>query len=107
MKITSANIALLAATLVAGTAIAQGIAQPTAATPSTKAAPAPDNASGDFALVQQHCSTCHSLDQVVAARKNADEWSETMDRMVDHGMQISPDDSQRIIAFLASHYGPA
>jgi hypothetical protein len=29
-----------------------------------------------------------------------------MDRMVDHGMQISPEDSQKITAYLVAHYGP-
>jgi hypothetical protein len=28
-----------------------------------------------------------------------------MDRMVDHGMQISPEDNKRITDFLVAHYG--
>jgi mono/diheme cytochrome c family protein len=106
VKISHANAAFLMALLVAGTAVAQGVAKPVAPSQPSKSQPAAVKSDGDFALVQEHCSACHSADQVTAANKTADEWAETMDRMVDHGLQISPDDSQRIIAYLAAHYGP-
>jgi hypothetical protein len=28
-----------------------------------------------------------------------------MDRMIDHGMQITPEDNKRIQQFLVAHYG--
>jgi predicted secreted protein len=107
MKISHANTALLIAMLVAGTAVAQGVSKPVpVAAPAKTQPPAATASNADFALVQEHCSSCHSLDQVTTATKTADEWSETMDRMVDHGMQISPEDSQKITAYLVAHYGP-
>lgn len=109
MKISHANIALLMGTLVAGTAIAQGVSE--SAPTATKRAPAvpavrAGASAADLALVQARCSGCHSFEQVTAARKTPDEWAETMDRMVDHGLQISPDETKRISDYLAAHYGP-
>lgn len=100
MKLSPASIALVISSLVAGAAVAQG---------ATKVAPgAPQAAAStdDAALLDAHCSSCHSLDQVTSQNRTADEWAETIDRMVDHGLQITPEDSKRLNAFLAAHYGP-
>lgn len=106
MKITYANGALLTALLVAGTAAAQGVVK-SAGAASTKANPPAAAANdADLALFQAQCSTCHGTDQVTAQTKTADEWAETIDRMIDHGMQITPEDRKRITAFLVAHYGP-
>lgn len=111
MKNSHANVALLVASIVAGTAVAHAASTPVApakaASPTaavSAAAPSP-NADADLALLQQHCATCHALAQVTARHKTSDEWAETMDRMVDHGMQISPDDSKKILDYLSAHYG--
>lgn len=108
MKISHANVALVLAMLIAGTAVAQGVKK--SAAPALPAAPAPGQsvakANADLALLQEHCSSCHSLDTVTAQNKTVDEWAETMDRMIDHGMQISPEDNKKVTDFLAAHYGP-
>lgn len=110
MKISHANVALILASLIAGTAVAQGVKKSAAPAPPLPAPPAPGQsaakASVDLALLQEHCSACHTLDTVTAQNKTADEWAETMDRMVDHGMQITPEDSKKVTDFLAAHYGP-
>lgn len=106
MKITSATAALLLSSLIAGAAIAQGPSTPTAkAAPAAAATPAAPAADDDASLLDKHCSSCHSVDQITAASKSADEWAETIDRMIDHGLQITPEDNKRITAFLAAHYG--
>jgi len=104
MKISYANSGLLMATLIAGTAVAQGATKPTKPVPP--AAQAAAKAAEDTALLQEHCSSCHAIDQVTVRNKTADEWAETMDRMIDHGMQLSPEDNKRIQEFLVAHYGP-
>jgi mono/diheme cytochrome c family protein len=107
VKISRANAALLVSALIAGTAVAKDVQKPVA--PPLPAAPAPGQsaakASIDLALLQEHCSTCHALDTVTAQSKTADAWAETMDRMVDHGMQISPEDAKKVTDFLNAHYG--
>ena len=102
MKISYASGALLTATLIAGTAVAQGATKPAKPAQATAAVKAAD----DTALLQEHCSSCHTVDQVTARNKTADEWAETMDRMIDHGMQMTPEDNKRIRDFLVAHYGP-
>ena len=101
-----ASVALLVSSLVAGSAVSH-------AAGSTKAVVAPPKASAPAAisdadrdLLEKHCSSCHGVDQVTAANKNAADWAETMDRMIDHGMQISPEDNKKIQDFLVAHYGP-
>ncbi len=107
MNISYPNVALIMASLIAGTAVAQGAKK---AAPPLPPAPAPGQspakAGVDLALLQEHCSACHTLDTVTAQNKTADEWAETMDRMADHGMQITPEDSKKVTDFLVAHYGP-
>jgi predicted secreted protein len=103
VQIRYANAALFVSILIAGTAAAQNAVTPHPTAPAKAQLSAP-NADADFALVQAHCSACHTLDQVTAARKTPDEWAETMDRMVDHGMQITPEDNKRITAYLSAHF---
>lgn len=105
MKISIANIALVAASLTAGAAVAQSgskqAATPKAATTAPKAT---DDA--DRALLEKQCGGCHSIDQVTARNRNAAEWAETIDQMINYGAQISADDNKKITEFLIAHYGP-
>lgn len=103
---THANTALSMALLIAGTAAAQGVVRSASAQPAQASPPAAAGNDADLALLQAQCSTCHTVDQVMAQNKTADEWAETIDRMVDHGMQITPEDRKRLTAFLIAHYGP-
>lgn len=107
VKISHANVALVLAMLIAGTAVAHAASKP--APPPLPAAPAPGQspakASADLALLQEHCAACHTIDTVTAQNKTADEWAETMDRMIDHGLQISPEDNKKVTDFLVAHYG--
>jgi mono/diheme cytochrome c family protein len=106
MKISYANVTLLAATLIAGTAVAQAAAKPVKPAAPSAAQTSAAKVAVDTALLQEHCSSCHTVEQVTARNKTADEWAETMDRMIDHGMQLSPEDNKRIQEFLLAHYGP-
>jgi ferredoxin-NADP reductase len=56
-------------------------------------------------LMQKRCSKCHNLDRVVGARKDAQGWLETVNRMrarPDAG--ISESDAGLIVSYLASQY---
>jgi ferredoxin-NADP reductase len=56
-------------------------------------------------LMQKRCSKCHNLDRVVGARKDAQGWLATVDRMrarPDAG--ISERDARLIVSYLASQY---
>ena len=48
------------------------------------------SASDGQTLMQQRCSVCHSLDRIQAAQKTADQWQATVNRMIGHGAQLTP-----------------
>lgn len=100
LSIPSASF--LAALALLGSAVAHGAVKSPAAAPAKPAVAATND---DASLIEKHCSSCHAVDQVTAANKNAQDWAETMDRMIDHGMQITPEDNKRIQQFLVAHYG--
>lgn len=107
MKISIANAALLGATLTFGAAVAEAATKPATPAPVAKPAPAPATSTDDAdrALLEKDCSSCHSVDQVTARNRSAAEWAETIDRMVNYGAQLTPEDNKRIADFLAAHYG--
>ncbi len=53
------------------------------------------------ALVQTKCSTCHSIVQVDNAKYSREMWQSTVDRMVMAGMQITDEQNQLIVDYLA------
>lgn len=108
MRISIANGALIAASLVFSAAVAEAATKPTTVAPVAKptpAAPAASTNDADRALLEKDCSSCHSVDQVIARSRSAAEWAETIDRMVNYGAQLTPEDNKRIADFLAAHYG--
>ena len=62
------------------------------------------------ALVDQRCGRCHSLDRVYKATMSADEWRETVTRMVEYAAgsanALQPGEDEQIIAYLASNQSP-
>src|SRR5215467_1759023 len=58
-------------------------------------------------LMQRRCSKCHTLDRVVGARKDAQGWVATVNRMrMITGAGISDADARTIISYLASQNQP-
>ena len=63
--------------------------------------------SGDgAALLEQRCTACHGLDRVTSAQKTAQEWEQTVTRMVGKGANLNEDEQATLIAHLAETYGP-
>lgn len=58
------------------------------------------------ALTAQQCSTCHTLQKVVASRKPATEWERTVYDMTARGAQIFPDEAEIIVKYLTKNFGP-
>jgi hypothetical protein len=54
------------------------------------------------ALIVERCSECHSVDRVFNADKSADQWSSTIDRMVDYGTVLNEAEKQQMIDWLIS-----
>ena len=55
-------------------------------------------------LMQDRCSVCHSTDRVTSAHKTADEWKTTVDRMISRGAQLSSQEEQTLVDYLALNY---
>ena len=60
--------------------------------------------SASAALMQERCSVCHSLTRVTSAHHTADEWKATVDRMINHGAQLTPQEETTLIDYLAQNY---
>lgn len=57
----------------------------------------------DFeALITEKIGNNHTLDFILKQDKTAEEWSETLDRMIGYGAKISPEEKELIIDWLTS-----
>jgi hypothetical protein len=57
-------------------------------------------------IVVGRCIICHSLEMVAMQRLDRERWEAVVDRMIDYGAPISPQDKQTILDYLATHLGP-
>ena len=56
------------------------------------------------ALLQERCTKYHSLDRVEAAKKTADEWKATVERMVGKGARLSAAEQEALSKYLPDTY---
>ncbi len=54
------------------------------------------------ALVDERCTVCHSRERIDAADKDEAGWTETVDRMIGNGAQLSAEERQAVIDYLVS-----
>jgi cytochrome c5 len=82
-------------------------AVPTTATqpPANTATVTPATPDG-AALLNERCTVCHSLTRVTSARKSADQWNQTVSRMVQNGAQLTSAEQTELVNYLAKTYGP-
>jgi competence ComEA-like helix-hairpin-helix protein len=58
------------------------------------------------AIVQKSCVGCHSLKVVTSKQATHDEWASLVDQMVSKGADVSDDNLEAVVQYLAAHYGP-
>jgi cytochrome c5 len=71
--------------------------------------PAPGGAGGQEtpaaldgkALHEERCTKCHDLQRIEAAKKTADEWKATVERMVGKGAELNAEEQSAVIGYLA------
>ncbi|MFL7792829.1 MAG: hypothetical protein AB8I69_11865 [Anaerolineae bacterium] len=56
-------------------------------------------------LLQARCTVCHGLERTTRASKTHEEWTVTLDRMIDKGAELSADERDVLIDYLAEVYG--
>ena len=59
------------------------------------------------AIVQQKCASCHALKVVTGKRASRQQWSTIVDQMVTRGADVSDDDMDTVLDYLAKNFGPA
>ena len=57
-------------------------------------------------LLNSRCSTCHSAQRGLTARKTPAEWEQTVTRMIGKGAQLTDAEKAVVIDYLAKTYGP-
>lgn len=55
-------------------------------------------------LAARHCQTCHSLGIAEGQRLTKDDWSKTVRKMADYGLQLDDETYGKIAAFFADKY---
>jgi hypothetical protein len=76
--------------------------EPDATAPApTEAYPAPEDPQ---ALLQARCTQCHGLNRVTSAQKDRESWEETVTRMINLGAEVSPEEKQILVDYLAENY---
>lgn len=74
-----------------------------AASPAPRGGEATSSAGGGDgeALVSEKCSQCHSIDRVDAAVKSEAEWQSTVERMERNGLEVTAEERDTIVQWLA------
>jgi mono/diheme cytochrome c family protein len=106
MRITAAIGAACALLAAAGAASAQTAAAPPATPPPAPATDEPPPGPG-LDLIQQKCVSCHALSMITSKRKTPDEWAATVETMAGRGAEVSPDEMDVIVKYLAKTYPAA
>ena len=58
------------------------------------------------ALLAQRCGQCHSAGQVVGLQGTAAQWKQLVDIMISQGAQLTPEEEQVLVAYLAANFHP-
>jgi len=58
-------------------------------------------------LINKQCSVCHSTADIFSQRKSPDDWAQTVDFMVERGAMLSPEETDKVIEYLATNFAPA
>lgn len=72
------------------------------ASPTLVSPPALDGA----ALLQERCTSCHTLQKATSRRQDQAGWTRTVQRMITKGAELNTEEQAALIAYLAQTYGP-
>ena len=56
-------------------------------------------------LVAVRCALCHNLEKVVSSTRSRADWESITINMVQRGMPASPDETQKMMSYLQTHFG--
>ena len=102
VAVIAAGLVLMAFLAACGSSPSEPTEAPAVDTAVPTEAPAVDGAT----LLETRCSTCHGVDRATNLTKTADEWEQTVTRMVGNGAQLTDDEKTVLVEYLAENYGP-
>ena len=97
-----AGLVLMVLVAACGSSPSEPTQAPAVDTPIPTEAPAADGAT----LLETRCSTCHGVERATNLTKTADEWEQTVTRMVGNGAQLTEAEKSVLVEYLAQNYGP-
>ena len=56
------------------------------------------------AVLQERCASCHPFNRVETVKKTVAEWTSTVQRMLGHGANLTPQEADAVIKYLAANY---
>jgi hypothetical protein len=57
------------------------------------------------ATIEAKCKRCHDLKKIVKQRQDPKWWAATLDKMVDKGLEIEPEDQAQVVKYLSKNFG--
>lgn len=57
-------------------------------------------------LILARCAVCHTPDLIAQQRLSPDRWTATVEKMVQWGAQLTPDETDELISYLSRRYAP-
>ncbi|MBU0496087.1 MAG: hypothetical protein KKA73_18165 [Chloroflexi bacterium] len=87
-----------------GTAYPPGTSGPTTPAATTGPSPYPAQPIDAEKLLNERCTTCHDLGRVTSAKKTSEEWQQTVDNMIAKGAQLTTEEADTLVRFLARVY---
>jgi cytochrome c5 len=81
----------------------QGTGQVLSSSPTQDSAQGNGSVSGQT-LMDERCSVCHSTSRITSTQKTLDEWTTTVDRMINKGAQLNADEKQILIDYLTANF---
>ena len=57
-------------------------------------------------IILARCMVCHGMEHVTQQRLTAAQWEKTLAKMQKWGMELTPEETKSLIAFLAARFTP-
>jgi mono/diheme cytochrome c family protein len=97
-------ISIMLIIVLAGTLLASCSSSSSPTPTASGASASGSSAAAGQNLMETRCSVCHSTTRITSSHKTADQWKTTVDRMINNGAQLTAQEEQTLIDFLAQNY---
>lgn len=72
--------------------------------PAAAATPSAPPPGPGLVIIKEHCTTCHSTTTIFSQHRTPDDWAATVQLMIDRGADLTPDDMNVVVDYLANNY---